>query len=338
MSIVVLGERGQSILTLAPPRISYPVTVSLASRRARSRDSRELSEIYAEFVRLAATTAEALCSRNYLSLSGRRPRKVVPRFTMKCKMRTAWIVFSSAAIGCTASLNVGSYAPDATYDGGTERGSEAGTTGDGFEASTPETGTAQDAEFEASVADTVADGLIESVDGSIDSGSTDSGGGQEAGACASYSLTFNLTTNATGSVYYYYYSTPWPDSTRCGGWLEIAPADGAPLNLWSGGSNISCPASAPQPAAPQSFIWDGTYYLNTSDTGACPVPPALSCPLACAPPGNYLAILCVGYAGEDAGPPEIGPPTCKQVPFAWPPTSAVESIDVSITPTPDGGA
>jgi hypothetical protein len=57
---------------------------------------------------------------------------------------------------------------------------------------------------------------------------------------------------------------------------------------------------------------------------------------ACAPPGNYVATICVGYAGADAGP-ETAPPTCKQVPFAWPPTSANQSVVESIRPAPDGG-
>lgn len=115
------------------------------------------------------------------------------------------------------------------------------------------------------------------------------------------------------------------------GWLTITSA-GSPLVVSKGDCFVGCVASQPEPATAQSFTWDGTY---------CPVPAncsGASCACvtpACAPPGNYVATFCVGYAPPDAGPPP--PPTCKQISFAWPPTPATQSITASITPTPDGG-
>ena len=150
------------------------------------------------------------------------------------------------------------------------------------------------------------------------------------------SIAFDLTTDATGPVYYGgAQGEGWLDSFGCPSWLAIAPADEPALNLVKGGCAISCPAFAPEPALAQSFTWDGTYYPNeavacTGIACACQTP-------VCAPPGNYVATICVGYGEADAGPPETAPPTCKQVPFVWPPTSADQSIVESITPTPDGG-
>jgi hypothetical protein len=150
------------------------------------------------------------------------------------------------------------------------------------------------------------------------------------------SIAFDLRTDATGPVYYGgAQGEGWLDSFGCASWLAIAPADEPALNLVKGGCAISCLAFAPEPATAQSFTWDGTYYPNvavpcTGIACACQTP-------VCAPPGNYVATICVGYGEADAGRPETAPPTCKQVPFAWPPTSANQSIVESITPTPDGG-
>ncbi|HXX66120.1 MAG TPA: hypothetical protein VEK07_03005 [Polyangiaceae bacterium] len=145
--------------------------------------------------------------------------------------------------------------------------------------------------------------------------------------CASNAIAFDLTVNATGPVYY---GGPqvlgWLDSFGCPYWLAIAPAGEPPLLLVKGGSP-SCPAFQPEPAMDQSFIWDGTFY--PCDGGDCQTP-------ACAIDGNYIATICVGYAGEDAGP-ETAPATCKQASFVWPPSSGDASIVESITPTPDGG-
>jgi hypothetical protein len=181
-----------------------------------------------------------------------------------------------------------------------------------------------------------ADNECSSLDGST---APDAGpDGDAAGApleCASNGIAFALTIDATGPVYYGPFG-----SFGCVSWLTIAPAGeprltflppGLPLlTLLPGTCNAGCPVSGPEPAMAQSFTWDGTYYR--SDVGNCETP-------VCAPAGNYVATICVGYAGADAGPfsPETAPPTCKQVPVAWPPTSADQSIVESITPTPDGG-
>lgn len=153
--------------------------------------------------------------------------------------------------------------------------------------------------------------------------------------CASNGIAFDLTVDATGPVYY---GGPqgqgWLDSFGCPSWLAIAPAGAPPLNLVQGGCAVGCPASRPEPAMAQSFTWDGTYYPN--GTAPC-IGIACACQTpACAPPGNYVATICVGYAGADGGF-QTAPPTCKQVPFAWRPTSAGQTIVESITPTPDGG-
>jgi hypothetical protein len=149
-----------------------------------------------------------------------------------------------------------------------------------------------------------------------------------ASACGGNRIVFDLTVEATGAVYY---GGPqdlgWLDSFGCPSWLAIAPAGEPPLNLTKGGCGVACPAFQPEAPVDQSFPWDGAFY--PTDAGACQTP-------VCASPGNYVATMCVGYAGAEAGP-ETAPPTCKQVPFVWPPTSSNQSIVESIAPTPDGG-
>jgi hypothetical protein len=166
----------------------------------------------------------------------------------------------------------------------------------------------------------------------------DSGDGGDAGECTVNSIAFDLTTDATGSVYYGGPQFPWLDSFGCAGWLAIAPAGEPALTVLKGACGASCPAAVPEPATAQSFTWDGTYYptLNPDDASSCRQIPCCDTPV-CAPPGNYVATMCVGYAtSADAGP-ETAPPTCKQIPFVWPPTSANQTIVETITPTPDGG-
>ena len=148
------------------------------------------------------------------------------------------------------------------------------------------------------------------------------------GTCGSFDLKFDLTVGGSSPVYY-------AGATTCAGsWLSVAPADGTPLLLIADACNIPCAASSaglPEAPAPQSLSWGGTYYPIV-DNDQCATP-------ACAAPGNYIATFCViDGAGDDAGVPEGTPsPTCKQVPFVWPPTSAGASVSATITPTPDGG-
>jgi len=187
----------------------------------------------------------------------------------------------------------------------------------------------QDAPSEAPVSDA---GKAATGDATLDAAGV-------TGECASNGIAFDLTVAATGPVYYGGPQPPWLDSFGCPSWLAIAPAGAPPLNLVKGGCFVECPAFQPAPATAKSFTWDGTYYPSQGnyDAGSCGVLPSCACQTpACAPAGNYVATMCVGYAGEDAGP-ETAPPTCRQVPFAWPPTSANQSIVESITPTPDGG-
>jgi len=242
------------------------------------------------------------------------------------------VVLGAVAVGCTGTLNVGSFAQDASVEGGTEFGSDATTWDAGFEASMPETGTAPDAGPDTSTFDAGADA-------STDSGFTGSGDGGDSGACASGTLTFNLTIDAADPVFLGGPEPQWLNSFGCSGWLAISPAGQTPLLLdentcmW-----IGCPASQPAPPTAQSFTWDGTHFPSPSNgAGLCLSMATCSwCVPTCAAHGNYVATMCVGYAG-DAGAPETSPPTCKQVPFVWPPTSANQTIDVTITPTPDGG-
>jgi hypothetical protein len=159
--------------------------------------------------------------------------------------------------------------------------------------------------------------------------STDGG----PGTCSSFDVKFDLTVGGSSPVYYWGAN----GSSGCAGsWLSVATADGNPLILDANACGIPCAAfwataGSPVAAAPQSLSWDGTYY-PLDDDGKCPAP-------ACAASGNYIATFCVvDGAGDDAGFPEGTPsPTCKQVPFVWPPTSADTSVSATITPTPDGG-
>ena len=90
----------------------------------------------------------------------------------------------------------------------------------------------------------------------------------------------------------------------------------------------------------KSYTWDGSYYppQQSYDASACTSLPAnCACQTpVCAAPGDYVATICVGYGGEDGGV-RNALPTCKAVPFVWPPTSGSASISETITPTPDGG-
>jgi hypothetical protein len=161
----------------------------------------------------------------------------------------------------------------------------------------------------------------------------------DAGACTSNTLAFDLTVDASGPVFFAGSNPPWPvPSFGCSDWLSIAPAGGPSLNLLSGGCDIPCAAARPEAAAAKSFTWDGTYYppQATNDAGCTlGVGPSCTCETpTCVPPGNYVATICVGYANDDGGVPETSPPTCKTVPFVWPPASAGESIQESITPAP----
>jgi hypothetical protein len=341
---------------------------------------------------------------------------------MTYKILIGWLVLGAVPLGCTGDLNVGPFAPDASSEGSTGVVDDATTDGSGFDASMPETGVAQDAGPETSVADAGTDGStdgglcieipalaasdlscdsdqdctlarsgsvcscqcscpeavansaayerIEALaepalvwrsscdsgfcgcvsdvllhcfahqcvacgrgfpienqpaecdddggnpeastpdggggDGSIDSGFTDSVDGGDAGVCVSDPIAFELTVDATGPVYYE--GLPLFSSFPCGGWLKISPAGGPTLCVL-GDCDSGCPAAIPQSAIPQSFTWDGTYYMGGASQG-------------CAPVGNYVATICVGYAPEDASTdggftdnPAQGPPTCKQASF-----------------------
>ena len=179
--------------------------------------------------------------------------------------------------------------------------------------------------------------------GIMDSGVSDASSEGVIGECGSNSIAFELlTVDAGGPVYYTGSGWPSPEWS-CPFWLAIAPAGESPVTIFRDTCNSCGPVMPPESAGPMSFTWDGTYYLVPSQLGASPSPSDASCigPCCempfCASPGDYVATMCVGYASDDAAPPGTYPPTCKQIPFVWPPTSANESIVLSITPTPDGG-
>jgi hypothetical protein len=83
---------------------------------------------------------------------------------MTYKILIGWLVLGAVPLGCTGDLNVGPFAPDASSEGSTGVVDDATTDGSGFDASMPETGVAQDAGPETSVADAGTDG---STDGGL---------------------------------------------------------------------------------------------------------------------------------------------------------------------------
>jgi hypothetical protein len=184
--------------------------------------------------------------------------------------------------------------------------------------------------YVTALAATACDGSTD-VASSPDGGGTDGGGGACTGGG---SIAFDLSVDSTDPVYLGGSQPPWPTSLGCPEWLTITTAAGQPLVVSRGDCFIGCVAAGPQTAAPQSFTWDGTYYPAPTNCSG----PSCSCTApACAPAGNYVATFCVGYAGPDAGTFASAPPTCQQVTFTWPPSSATSSIDKTIAPTPDGG-
>ena len=168
-------------------------------------------------------------------------------------------------------------------------------------------------------------------DAAIDSSeraTPEAGAGDSATACGG-KISFDLSVDASGSVYYEGPQPPWPAQSTCPSWLTIDQA-GVALILEQGNCNHSCPATQPQGAGAQSLAWDGTYYpITESGPGECATP-------ACAPPGNYVATFCVASSLGDASPQEA-PPTCKTVSFVWPPSTANQVISETIAPEPDGG-
>ncbi|MGD0675069.1 MAG: hypothetical protein ABSC94_06590 [Polyangiaceae bacterium] len=184
-----------------------------------------------------------------------------------------------------------------------------------------DTGTPPDAQPDSSASDASDAASSDAPEQDAGDGSL-SDAGHDGGVCEPYDIAFDLTVDATGPVYYQG-PRPWLGSFQCGGWLTISPADQPPLCVL-GDCDGGCPALQPQSAMPQSFTWDGTYYVGGTARG-------------CAPAGNYVATICVAYAAGDASSPFESPPTCKQVSFVWPPTSGDASVGESITPTPDGG-
>src|SRR5580658_6075341 len=91
--------------------------------------------------------------------------------------------------------------------------------------------------------------LLDASADASDDGTAPSEAGDSAGTppkCASNSIAFDLTVDATGPVYY---SGPqgqgWLDSFGCPSWFAIAPAGEPALNLVKGGCAVGCPATRP---------------------------------------------------------------------------------------------
>ena len=181
------------------------------------------------------------------------------------------------------------------------------------------------------------DSSVQANDGSV--ATNDAG----AGVCVPNAITFGLTVGTTDNVWFGGPIPPWPvPSFGCPSWLTITAPGGSnswgspqavSINVAKNGCTAFCPASRPEPAAAQSFTWDGTYYpltKNSDPNSVCDTP-------ACAPPGVYGATMCVGYAGQDSGLSE-GAPTCKSFAFTWPPATPSEAtVETTITPTLGGG-
>jgi hypothetical protein len=169
----------------------------------------------------------------------------------------------------------------------------------------------------------------------------DAGNGGDAGVCVPNGITFKLDVGTTDNVYFAGSVPPWPlSSLGCAGWLTISTAVASPwgspavasFNLLRDGCEIPCAESQPEPAATQSFTWDGSYYpvtMSSDPNAACDT-------RACTPPGSYVVTMCVGYAGPDAGHVQ-GAPTCQSLTFVWPPANPGEAlVETTITPTPGG--
>lgn len=173
-------------------------------------------------------------------------------------------------------------------------------------------------------------------DGSTGDANDGSAGDSGGGVCVANGITFQLNIGTTNDVFLGGSTPPWPiASLGCPSWLTISTVqqtswgttDPVSINLLKDGCGILCPASQPQAPTSQSFTWDGTYYPYTN--GPCDTP-------ACAPAGEYLVTMCVGYADPDSGAPD-GTPTCQMFSFTWPPATASEAlVQTTITPVLGG--
>lgn len=157
-----------------------------------------------------------------------------------------------------------------------------------------------------------------------------------ASACAASAITFDLTVDTNGDTCYFGWPYAYPTSSfGCPQWLNILGPDGATVSLLSGACVTSC-AALPVATSLKTVTrtWDGTIYPKTA-TGD----PKTECITpACAPAGVYVATMCAEYVAPDAGTGcQFNPPTCKQVSFSWPPSAPNTRVDVTISPTLDGG-
>ena len=149
--------------------------------------------------------------------------------------------------------------------------------------------------------------------------------------CSTGTVTFELrlAPGAGGTTY----CLGPPTSCTGAAWLSIRPASGGDALSLDTGCVADCNDCQPVAcsdicATPLALgdggansSWDGTYYTR-STCGA-----ALDCVSdECAPAGNYIASLCGFPEAADASPTGgecngATPPTCVDVPFAWPPPS-----------------
>jgi hypothetical protein len=163
-----------------------------------------------------------------------------------------------------------------------------------------------------------------STDSPVDAGAPDAN-------CPTGTVTFELrlAPGAGGTTYCLGPPTSCTDSE----WLSIRPASGGDALSQVFGCVPDCndcqPVVCPNICAIASALgdggvsrsWNGTYYTHAT-CGA-----SLDCASnECAPAGNYVATLCGFPEAADASPTRgecngATPPTCVDVPFAWPPPS-----------------
>lgn len=184
--------------------------------------------------------------------------------------------------------------------------------------------------------------LSSSTDSPVDAGAPDAN-------CPTGTVTFELrlAPGAGGTTYCLGPPTSCTDSE----WLSIRPASGGDALSQVFGCVPDCndcqPVACPDICAIASALgdggmsrsWNGTYYTHTT-CGA-----SLDCASnERAPAGNYVATLCGFPEAADASPTGgecngATPPTCVDVPFAWPPPSGTAVVVGEIGgPTADAAA
>jgi hypothetical protein len=192
------------------------------------------------------------------------------------------------------------------------------------------------------------------IDGDADPwASLDSGGyTSDAGACGTGVVTFRIDPGPAGPWTVYSSGDEEPN------WLAVFSRSGVPVYRYPREQTAACDGCDPWTVpigflggaledAGQTQTWDGTNYAPGSQVTCTIAPPGLPATLdctvlACAPPGEYLAVMCAcGPDGPDAsGLPSnyeyavayCAHPTCVRVPFDYPSPTVVAGTVGSATP------